>query len=82
MELTIIHDGKDWVAFDNGVEFRGYTLEELDEKVKAYVLESENFASQKEVRVWMYFNTAVIPEWMRQYMQHYFNRVLVVRREH
>jgi len=78
VELTLIHDGQDWIAFDQEQEFKGKSLEELDARVKEYVLSKGLVSKGRKMQVWMYFNNAVIPEWMRQYMQHYFNRILVV----
>ncbi|SDN78528.1 hypothetical protein SAMN04488516_10715 [Desulfonauticus submarinus] len=78
MELTVVHDGKEWIAFDQDKEFRGTSLEEMDDQIRDYVLKSGRVGKGQRLKVWMYFNTAVIPEWMRQYMQHYFNRVLII----
>lgn len=32
----------------------------------------------EKVEVFMAFDNSTIPQWIRQYAQHYFNRILVV----
>ena len=78
MDLLITHDGHKWIASNEHVSFSGRSLDELDEEVRRYVWEHGDFSEARPYRVKMHFNNAVIPQWMRQYQQHYFNRILVV----
>ncbi len=78
MELLIKHDGKHWVAHNEQCRFLGSTLEELDEKVRNFVKEKGMIEKGKRIRVYMFFENATIPQWMRQYAQHYFNRIIEV----
>jgi len=77
-ELSIIHDGKNWVAGNGEISFSAPTLDELDVQVAEHVRTSEALQRGEKREVRMYFNNAVIPQWIRQYAQHYFNRIIVV----
>lgn len=76
IECVLRHDGRDWVATNDALEARGRTLEELDAAVAEClhgVVPGGGRAS-----VLMTFDNSQIPEWIRQYGQHYFNREITV----
>ncbi len=79
MELTVTYSNNRWIAYDEERSFHGKTLDEVDSKIREFVINSGLLRSRSEYRVRMYFNNAVIPAWMRQYAQHYFNRELVIK---
>jgi hypothetical protein len=77
IDLVIHHDGRDWVARGEGVRASGATLDDLDDAVRRILIESGRL--EDEVKVHMAFDSSTIPEWIRPYAQHYFNRVVEMR---
>ena len=77
LELRLVHDGGFWIA-ENG-EFRvsGATLPALDLEL-ARVLRHRRHCGESEIEVRMTFDHSVIPQWIRQYSNHYFNRVVTL----
>jgi len=75
VECVLRHEGGDWVA-SGGLEARGRTLEELDAAVAARL--SGTIPQGEDAKVFMTFDNSQIPEWIRQYTQHYFNREITV----
>ena len=78
IELSLIHDGRHWVARADSWTARGETLEELDRTVAAIVRRTEKPTEGRQLKVRMNFDSSVIPQWMRQYSSHYFNRLVTV----
>jgi hypothetical protein len=72
VELVVSHNGKNWVAKNESLTAEAPTLDELDIEVR------QHFKNSNEARVLMAFDNSTIPQWMRQYAQHYFNRVIEV----
>ncbi len=74
--MILWHDGIHWVLKnekDASLIIKAKELDELDKKL-------ENALSkewQKEpLEVYMRTDNDIIPEWMRPFMDHYFNRIL------
>jgi len=74
LEVRLIHDGSKWVACHPSFEARGKTLLELDQDVVKCLLDHQLFPKNIHVTVFMAFDYACIPTWIRQYAYHYFNR--------
>jgi len=79
LDFTIRHSGKDWVATYDSKDISAPSLEELDDKVKVFVQNQGLGKKGDKVSVFMAFDNATIPQWIRQYAQHYFNRTIVFR---
>ena len=78
IELRLIHDGLNWVAEDKNMSAKAQTLVNLDIEVARLLKQSRNLVNGSEVKVKMTFDRSVIPEWIRQYSGHYFNRVVTL----
>ncbi len=78
IEFTLIHDGKDWIAENPQIRVAASTLEELDRCIKASLIREGAIQPGEVKKVFMAFDNATIPQWIRQYAPHYFNRVLKV----
>jgi hypothetical protein len=78
IELSLIHDGRHWVARADSWTARGETLEEIDQTVAAIVRKTVKPIDGRQLKVKMHFDISVIPQWMRQYSNHYFNRLVTV----
>ena len=76
IELTVTHDGKHWMAKNDELRARATTLEALDSEVKRLLKEKGYLQKGKKVDVFMACDKSTIPQWMRQYSHHYFNRVV------
>ena len=79
MEMLIRHDGRNWVAENGAMTFRGSTLEEIDAQVSQFMKDEGLVGEGERVKVKMFFDNSTIPQWMRQYSQHYFNSILEVK---
>jgi len=73
-DLVLRHDGWAWRLSGGGIELQGATLDELDLRLEK-ALEPE-WRRRGRIRVRMVSDNEMIPEWMRPYMNHYFNRIL------
>jgi hypothetical protein len=78
LELTLKHDGKDWVIDNEFLSASAPTLEELDRKVKNFLKEKEIIQKGEKAKVFMAFDNSSLPQWIRQYSQHYFNRIIEI----
>lgn len=72
--ITLSFEGSEWLASYGNRRFESDTLEELDKEVEAY-LRKVLFLSSGDIVTMIYlFDNNSIPEWIRQYSNHYFNR--------
>lgn len=72
MEFTLTHDGECWCARADGIHVRAETLTALDDALLDRLRESGR--EDWPVNVVMRFDRSTLPDWMRQYAYHYFNR--------
>ncbi len=79
MEMIISHNGRDWVAENESLRVSAPTLELLDIRLTEKMRAGHMVARGQVKKVFMAFNNATIPQWIRQYAQHYFNRIVEVR---
>jgi hypothetical protein len=76
MEFIVTHDGKNWIAKNEVLHVEALTLEALDNQLKKR-LKAEGYLEEGgKLDIFMAFDNATIPQWMRQYSQHYFNRIV------
>jgi hypothetical protein len=77
LELVLTHDGRFWVGRNAalGLELKGETLAALDAAMQAWLAARPEWRGRK-VSVFMGFDNATIPTWIRQYAAHYSNRVV------
>jgi hypothetical protein len=78
IELTVIHNGKNWIARNSDLVVQAPTLEMLDTKLTGLLRQKGYARPGEKLRVFMVYDNASIPQWIRQYSQHYFNRVIEV----
>lgn len=79
MEFTLTHDGEYWRAQAEGIDVRAESLTSLDDALLDQLRESG--CNNWPVNVVMRFDRNTLPDWMRQYAYHYFNRyVRFIRR--
>ncbi len=76
IELTVTHDGKHWIAKNDDLHVQAPTLVELDSKMKRLLKEKGYLKKGEKLEVFMACDRSIIPQWMRQYSHHYFNRIV------
>ncbi|SMC20588.1 hypothetical protein SAMN02746041_00958 [Desulfacinum hydrothermale DSM 13146] len=78
IQFSLTHNGREWVASNRAITLSAPELEDLDAKVRKTLTEQGLVSSGEKAKVWMAFDMSTIPQWIRQYSQHYFNRVIWV----
>jgi hypothetical protein len=78
IELTVSHDGKNWIARSDVLSAEAPTLEELDNELKRLVRQKGYLEPGKKLDLFMAFDSSTIPRWMHQHSHHYFNRIIRV----
>ena len=78
IELRLIHDGKLWIAQNESLTVSAKTLNGLDSELEKILRASQQYAVEEKLAIRMSFDNVVIPEWIRQYSNHYFNRVVTI----
>jgi len=76
--FKIWHDGKDWVVRNSHLTLSSPTLEELDAKIGDLLREKGLVKKGEKAEVLMEFDNYSIPQWIRQYSQHYFDRIVEI----
>lgn len=74
IEVMIDHDGCNWVISGNNLRISARDLDDIDRQLE--IVLQPQLAGGKRIDVIMTTNNEIIPEWMRPYMSHYFNRHL------
>ncbi len=74
IDMTLSHDGANWTASNDSVHLRAESLEALDRLVEQSL--HDELADHDRLDVFMAFDNEVIPQWIRPYMNHYFNRII------
>lgn len=75
MKLFLRYDDR-WIAEGEGIKVSADTLEELDKVVESKLRE---MGYKGEIEVYMEFDYSTIPQWIRQFHPHYFNRSVTFR---
>lgn len=78
IELSLLHDGRFWIARSESISLKGEDLNDLDRAVARLVRDRAAPDARGCEQVRMFFDHSVIPEWIRQYSNHYFNRIVTV----
>ena len=78
LDFTLTHDGLNWIAKYNQLTAEANTLESLDQKIKNILRENKFVKSGETKRIRFVFDNSTIPQWIRQYSNHYFNRIIEV----
>ncbi|OGL41212.1 MAG: hypothetical protein A2161_00805 [Candidatus Schekmanbacteria bacterium RBG_13_48_7] len=78
IEFRLIHDGSFWIAENDSITAKGKSLEELDRDIETMIRQNNNSEDHEPLTVIMTFDNVVIPEWIRQYSNHYFNRKVLL----
>ncbi len=74
--LSLKFDDSVWIAEGEGLKVIAKTLEDLDSAIEK-VLRRRGYRGK--IEVFMKFNYSTIPQWIRQFHPHYFNRSIVLQ---
>jgi hypothetical protein len=77
-QYTIKYLGECWVIENEHSTISAPTLEELDSRLGDYMRENGLLKKGEKAEVFMAFDNSTIPQWIRQYSQHYFNRIVAI----
>lgn len=64
-----------WIAENDKIVVKGESLEHLDRKLED---ELRKAGYRGKLEIFMKFDYSTIPQWMRQFHPHYFNRSIVI----
>lgn len=78
MDFVIHHDGTDWCLRNEQIRLSAPDLSLLDERLRLVMRERGLIRTGETKKVRMMFDNATLPPVIRQYAQHYFNRVLEI----
>ncbi len=74
--LSISHNGYHWIAKGDGVQVTAKELRQLDKEINQKFKQTHFKSEFDYADIFMSFDNQTIPEWIRQYSNHYFNRRL------
>ena len=77
-EFTISYKEKNWFIRNDFITLSAPTLNELDSALKKFIRKQGIVKQGETYKVFMAFDNSTIPQWMRQYSRHYFNRILEI----
>ena len=78
MDFVIYHDGKNWCLTNDRLTLSGPTIASLDAELIRIMREDGTVKTGERKKVRMLFDNSTLPPVIRQYAQHYFNRVLEI----
>ena len=78
LDFTLTHDGLNWIAKYNQLSAEANTLENLDHKIEIILRKNKIIKSGETKQIRYVFDNSTIPQWIRQYSNHYFNRIIEV----
>lgn len=76
LDFRLVHDGKNWLAACGDIAAKGDSLSDLDRNLQKELVRRELTKGLSEYKVRMTFDNKCMPPFMRQYANHYFNRVV------
>lgn len=74
IEVMLDHDGRNWIVSGSGLNVQAQELDDIDRQLEAAL--QPRLDREGKLHIFMTSNNELIPEWMRPYMNHYFNRQL------
>lgn len=73
-DIILTFRGNSWVAKLSNEELMADSLEDLDDRLKMHFRKTRDIKDGDRISVNYLFDNSYIPEWIRQYSNHYFNR--------
>jgi len=82
LELTLCHDGCNWIVDGFNHQLYGQDLHILENKIIQTIDIDPRFNDSESVNVTLQFDMDQFPKWLHQYQSHYFNYSFTVNRQH
>ncbi len=79
MEFIIYHNGKDWCLKNEQFSFSSSTLDDLDQQLSAELRRTGIIKKGESKKIVMAYDNSTIPAVIRQYANHYFNRMIEIK---
>ena len=79
MECIIHHDGVNWCLTHERLTLSSPTLTALDASLARAMRENSMIEEGERKKIFMRFDNSTLPQVIRQYAQHYFNRVVEIK---
>ena len=76
MDFVIYHNGKDWCLKNEHFFFSSPTIDGLDQELSIAMRNSGLIKKGECQKIFMAFDNSTIPRVIRQYANHYFNRII------
>jgi len=77
--LKIYHNGREWIVENDWLKISAPSIEEIDSNLRHELKRMGILREGSILKVRMQYDNSKIPQWIRQYSQHYFDRVLEIR---
>ncbi len=78
-EFVISHDGVNWNIINDSISVSSPTIDALDNDLAGKLRERGLLKKGETAKIFMAFDNNGIPQWMRQYAHHYFNRIIEIK---
>ncbi len=78
MDFVLHHDGANWCLHNEQFSLSAPSMALLDADLRRMLQDRGLLRSGERKRVRMMFDNSTLPQVIRQYAQHYFNRVLEI----
>jgi len=78
LELTLSHDGHNWVTDDMSRKLCGNDLHHLEDQISNAINTDPRFTDNESIDVTLLFDMDRLPRWLHQYQSHYFNYTFTV----
>ena len=78
LELTLSHDGDDWITDAMDRHLRGKDLHHLEDNITNVIKIDPRFIDNETIDVTLQFDMDHFPRWLHQYQSHYFNYTFTV----
>lgn len=78
MDFVLHHDGANWCLKNEQLSLEASSIDLLDVDLRQTMRDRGLIRSGEKKKVRMLFDNSTLPPVIRQYAQHYFNRVLEI----
>jgi len=78
MDFVIYHDGKNWCLANDLLSVSASAIDALDAELTRVMRQQGLIKTGERKKVRMLFDNSTLPPVIRQYAQHYFNRVVEI----
>lgn len=78
MDFVIYHDGRNWCLANDQLRVFAPAIDALDAELTRVMRQQGHIKAGERKKVRMLYDYSTLPPVIRQYAQHYFNRVVEI----